>query len=134
MDGVLVIAPSSDRSVYALNADGSLKWKYSSEFGFLAEPLLLEDAVIMAGLDHYLVALNKETGELLWKTELKGALIAAPAFDPATGNLFVGSLGNELVSINSKDGSLNWTFGQNGEITAIYATPLIVGDSLYVCG
>jgi len=129
-DGELIVAPSSDRSVYALNADGSLKWKFSGEFGFIAEPLVLEDAVIVAGLDHYLLALNKDTGELLWKTELKGALISAPAYDPASASLFVGSLGNELVSINSVDGSINWTFGQNGEITAIYATPLILEDNL----
>ncbi|MEL7645483.1 MAG: PQQ-binding-like beta-propeller repeat protein [Anaerolineaceae bacterium] len=129
-NGDVIVAPSSDRNVYALNPDGSLKWKYSGEFGFIAEPLILEDSVIVAGLDHNLLSLDLETGEQQWVSVLKGALIAAPAYDPASGSLFVGSLGNEMLSIDSKTGKVNWTFGENGEITPIYAAPVLVGESL----
>lgn len=129
-NGSVIIAPSSDRNIYALNADGSLKWKFSADFGFIAEPLILADSVIVAGLDHNLYALDLETGEQQWVSVLKGALVAAPAYDPASGSLFVGSLGNELVSIDSKTGKVNWTFGENGEITAIYAAPVLAAESL----
>jgi outer membrane protein assembly factor BamB len=42
----------------------------------------------------------------------------------------VGSLGKELLSIDSKTGKRNWSFGDNGEITAVYATPILVEDGL----
>lgn len=129
-NGEIIIAPSSDRNVYALNFDGSLKWKYSGQFAYLAEPIILEDAVIVAGLDQNLVSLDLGTGEQQWATALKGALIAAPAYDPGSGSLFVGSLGNEMLSIDSKTGKINWTFGENDEISSIYATPILVGESL----
>ncbi|MGV7975836.1 MAG: PQQ-binding-like beta-propeller repeat protein [Anaerolineaceae bacterium] len=129
-NGDVIVAPSSDRNVYALNADGTLKWKYSGEFGYVAEPIILENSVIVAGLDHNLVSLNLESGEQQWITTLKGAMIAAPAYDPASGSLFVGSLGNEMLSIDSKTGKVNWTYGENGEISPIYATPILVGESL----
>ena len=129
-NGNVIIAPSSDRNVYALNMDGTLKWKFSGEFGFVAEPLIIGDSVIIAGLDHKLIALNIENGDLLWETELKGSLIAPPAYDAASGSLFVGSLGKELLSIDSKTGKRNWSFGDNGEITAVYATPILVEDGL----
>ena len=129
-NGEIIIAPSSDRNVYALNADGTLKWQYSGQFAHIAEPLILEDSVIIAGLDHKLVSLDLETGEQQWETTLKGALIAAPIYDPVSGSIFVGSLGKEMLSIDSKTGKVIWTFGENSELTAIYASPVLVGESL----
>jgi len=44
-NGTYIIAPNLDRNVYCLTVDGKLIWTYSSEFGFLAEPVVVEDKV-----------------------------------------------------------------------------------------
>src|SRR5690606_40846593 len=68
---------SSDLFVAAYDLDGNLKWKvqpgeFSSIHGYSSPPVLFEDKVIVNG-DHdgnsYLVALDKTTGETLWRSE-----------------------------------------------------------------
>jgi len=36
-------------------------------FGFLAEPIVVEDKVYISSMDHHLVALDIATGDVLWK-------------------------------------------------------------------
>ncbi|MGV8050388.1 MAG: PQQ-binding-like beta-propeller repeat protein [Anaerolineaceae bacterium] len=129
-DGSQIVVPNSDRNVYSLNLDGSLKWKYSSEYGFLAEPIIVGDVVIISSMDHFIVALNKDTGEVIWKTELAGSLIAAPYYDAESNRLYVGSLGDEFVALDSKSGEVQWTFNADEKLSSIWSTPILIEDNL----
>jgi len=122
-DGTAIIAPNLDRSVYCLNADGTLRWAYPSKFGFLAEPVIHGDSVYISSLDHNLVALSISSGDVLWKTELTGALVSAPVYDQNSGTLFVGSIGKDVTAVNSETGDILWTFNNDGQMSSVWATP-----------
>ncbi len=86
VDGHTVPAPNvgtprpitpGEMVVAAYDFDGELKWKvkpgsFISAHGFSSCPVLFEDLVIVNG-DHdgpaYIVALDKHTGQTIWKTE-----------------------------------------------------------------
>lgn len=51
-------------------------------------------------------ALNADTGEVLWKVKPAGPLRGSPTI--AFGQLFVMTQDNQLIALNTKDGSLVW--------------------------
>lgn len=129
-DGTYIIAPNLDRNVYCLTVDGTLAWTYSSEFGFLAEPIVVEDKVYISSMDHHLVALDIATGDIIWKTKLNGALVSAPYYDAENGALYVGSMGKELTAVDSQSGEILWAFNNNGELSSVWATPVMFDGSV----
>jgi|LSQX01.3.fsa_nt_gb outer membrane protein assembly factor BamB len=131
VDGGLVIIPSSDRNVYALEkTTGELIWSYQGEFAFVAEPLIIADKVVVSAQDFHVVVLDLATGEELYRVETKGAVTSSPLYDPQSGNLFVGSFGKEMTSFNLETGEVNWVFGVGRGLATIWATPILVGDQL----
>lgn len=131
-DGSQIIVPNSDRNVYSLDLDGTLNWTYSSEYGYLAEPVILDDSVIISSLDHNVVSLDKGTGEVNWKAELKGSVVSAPLFDAENNRLYIGSLGKEFVSMDSQTGEINWTFTADGKLSSVWSTPILIENNLIV--
>src|SRR5687767_8078467 len=80
-DGRLIYAFFESGDVVALTLTGQEQWKHNvatecgklqSRHGLAASPIQSDDAVILL-VDHdgpsYLLAFNKRTGDLLWKTE-----------------------------------------------------------------
>jgi len=56
MDGTIYIG-SDDRNLYALNSDGSLKWKYKTSDRIFSSPAIGSDGTIYIGsYDNYLYA------------------------------------------------------------------------------
>ena len=123
--GDIILAPSSDRSLYALDDSGSLMWKFSKDFALWGQPVVVGDSVYFGSLDHKVYALNLQTGEPLWEVQLSGAINASPLFDPETGLLYVGSLGKEMVAINAESGKISWSYPEDGTISSVWATPIL---------
>ena len=76
-DGANVYAFFQEFGLIAFDADGKEKWRlplgpYSIYFGFGASPTLVDDKLILPvdqELGSHLLAVNKNTGKILWKTE-----------------------------------------------------------------
>lgn len=128
----LIIAPSLDRKVYALDEAGSLVWEHPSNFGFLAQPVITEERVIIASQEHEVFALDKQTGEWVWTTKTSGSMNASPYYDSASNTLFVGGLGHELIAIDETTGEIRWTFNNNSQMSAIWSTPIMIDNNLIV--
>lgn len=106
--------------VAAYDFDGHQKWLvrpggFISAHGFCSCPVLFENLVILNG-DHdgdsYIVALDKATGEIVWKTPRvhKTRSYVTPLIrdiDGRTQMVFSGS--KSIVSLNPKDGTTYWT-------------------------
>ncbi|MBE0691444.1 MAG: PQQ-like beta-propeller repeat protein, partial [Anaerolineae bacterium] len=122
--------PLSEGDVTAINRqDFSERWKFDTEFGVWAEPLLVDDVLYVTSLDHYLYALYADTGELRWKLDLGGAIASTPVY--LDGYLYVGSFGRKLFKV-ADDGTIaaeyeakNWIWGSPTIADGI----LYVGDS-----
>ena len=112
-------ATPGDMVVGAYDFDGNQKWmvrpgRFSSVHGYCSCPVLFGDMVIVNG-DHdgdsYLVALNKNTGNTVWKVprENKTRSYSTPLVREIDGRLQMILCGNKCVaSYNPRTGERHW--------------------------
>ncbi|HPE70140.1 MAG TPA: PQQ-binding-like beta-propeller repeat protein, partial [Thermotogota bacterium] len=96
-----------DARLYALNSDGSNKWKYSiGGGGLFSSPAIGSDGTIYVGDGNgYLTAINSN-GSFGWNFETDARVDSSPAIG-SDGTIYVGSDDHNLYSI-STDGGQNW--------------------------
>ncbi|MEA4811739.1 MAG: PQQ-binding-like beta-propeller repeat protein [Anaerolineaceae bacterium] len=132
-DGNTYYVANFDRNLYAINAaDQSIKWVFSDSFGFLASPLIVDSKLIIASQNHKVIALDKESGKVLWEAQTKGSLACAPYYDASSKMLIAGDIGNELVWINLESGKVSQTFNDSGSMAAIWSSPVKSGEHIVV--
>ena len=127
-DGTIYFG-SRNTYVYAMNPDGTEKWKFKTSGGIDATASLGGDGTIYIGsMDNHLYALNPD-GTEKWRFATLGDIRAMAAIG-STGTLYFGDSRGRLYSVNA-DGSENWrTYLSGGEILD---TPIIgEDDTLYV--
>ena len=74
--------------------------------------------------DHYLRAVNVQTGQEVWRFEAGDRVCSQPAL--GHGMVYFGSLdGAFYVELDATTGRLKWKFRTRGHI---YSSPLVVGD------
>ncbi len=107
-----------ESAVYALNPDGTEKWRYSNELGGSATPAIDDDGTIyVVGVNSKdaeehpdegkLISLSKE-GKLNWEFFVEEWVEGHPTID-SDGTVYIGSKEGELWAIN-KDGTIKWKF------------------------
>lgn len=143
-DRVYVYFESGD--VAAFDHDGQQVWrralsqdygKFQNEFGLGASPVQTADRLIVL-VDHqgpsYLIALSKQTGETLWKTERASRTSwSSPSIVIVEGRpQVVCSSAGSVDGYDPETGRLLWTYGDVGGNTA--ATPLDCGNGTFLVG
>jgi len=146
-DGRIVVAWFGSEGVYAYDLDGSLRWKVdlgrvdmgaydipTFEWGPASSPIIWNGLVILqcdTQADSFVLALNADTGETVWKTERN----ELPSW--GTPTVAMTSAGPELVTNASnfirgydpRTGKELWTLGHSSKLTA--PTP-VATDDLFV--
>lgn len=119
--------------VAAYDLSGKQKWLvrpgvFSSQHGFCSSPLLFKDKVIVNG-DHdgesYIVALDRKTGETLWKTprQNKTRSYCAPLIREMAGRTQMTLSGDKsCASYDPNDGKLIWII--DGPTEQFVASPV----------
>jgi outer membrane protein assembly factor BamB len=147
-DGKLVYALGSDGDLACLNsADGKEVWRknFRTDFGgkpgtwaYAESPLIDGDSLVCTpgGSDATLVALNKKTGDVIWKC-------AMPEGDDASYSSVVNAkivgekqyvqfLTNGLTGIEPKTGKVLWRYPRSSKGSpAVVITPLISDGMIY---
>jgi outer membrane protein assembly factor BamB len=147
-DGRLVIAWFGSQGVYAYDVDGNFRWKVdlgrvnlgaydipTLEWGPASSPILWNGLVILqvdTQADSFVIALNADTGETVWKTDRD----ELPSW--ATPTVAMTGTGAELVTNASKfvrgydprTGKELWRLGGSSKITA--PTPIFADDLFIV--
>ncbi|MCE5258125.1 MAG: PQQ-binding-like beta-propeller repeat protein [Chloroflexi bacterium] len=108
-DGTIYFG-ASDSRVYAVKATATsaeLLWNpLVTTHGIWGAPVVDEKHVYVASLDHFIYALERQTGELAWKYDL-GA--AAPGGVYLAGDMvLVGGVSNKLNALSAATGELVW--------------------------
>lgn len=90
-------------------------WRFHTEQGIWATPLLAADMIIVASIDHHVYALDRSTGQEIWSVDLGGSVASTPLL--ANDRLYVGSFNKSFFEI-SLDGAIlssyeteNWVWG-----------------------
>jgi len=151
VDGAQLFALGSDGDLVSLEtATGKLRWQKSlrTDFGgkpgiwaYSESPLVDGEAVVVSpgGADATMVALNKNTGEVIWKAALPGASQAAYASAVVVeiGGIrqYVQVVEKGLVGLDAKTGRLLWTYdGAVSRFKANIPSPLVHGGVVYTAG
>lgn len=153
VDGDLVYALSKDGELLcAKAADGAEAWRKSFKtdfgnpptpgWGFAESPLVDGDKVVVTpgSKDFFMVALDKKTGALVWKTEWAengrghgGAGYTGPVVSNAAGiRQYVTMVGKGAIGVDAKDGKMLWHYDRVANGTAVIPTPLVWDDYIFV--
>ena len=102
-------------SAYSLDDLNAPLWRFPTEEGIWAKPLLVGDLLIVSSVDHHLYALDRSSGQLVWALDLGGSVASTPLL--ANDRLYVGSFNKSFFEI-SLDGEIlssydteNWVWG-----------------------
>lgn len=121
---------SSEATVWALDAsDGSVKWKYQ-DGGAFSSPAVAEEKVYVGirGDDNTnVVALDTNTGEVVWKNVLAAdSITASPGY--ADGAVYIGDSDGTLYAFDADDGDEIDRISLRGTLY----TPAISENRIYV--
>jgi outer membrane protein assembly factor BamB len=150
VDGDLLFAVGMNGSIACLDsATGKLRWRkeYESEFGgtmmsswgYSESPLVDGDRVICTpgGDRAALVALNKSTGQVIWKAVVPqsgGAGYSSIVVAQVGGiRQYITLLGQSagVVGVAAKDGKFLWKYPRVANGTANIPTPIVRGDLVF---
>ncbi len=148
IEGGMVYALSSDGDLACLEAGtGREKWRKSlrrdfggapGQWAYAESPLIDGEALICTpgGADATLVALNKTTGDLIWKCAVPGqteAGYASPVVAEIAGvKQYVQFLPKGLVGVEAKSGKLLWRYERSSKNSpAPIVTPLVENGFVY---
>lgn len=146
-----IIAPNvgSERKIFpgkmvvaAYDYEGNQKWivkpgEFISAHGYSSCPVLYKDLVIVNG-DHdgdsYILALDRNTGETVWKTKRSYGIrsYCTPLIreiDGRTQMVFSGS--KHIISLNPANGEVHWVV--EGPTEQFVASMVYDGELFYMC-
>ena len=126
-DGTIYVG-SGDDYIYAINPDGTLKWKYQARYHVSSSPAIGSDGTIYVGSgDDYIYAINPN-GTLKWKYQTGDVVYSSPAIG-SDGTIYVGSDDDCLYAIKP-DGTLKWGYKTRAYVDS---SPAIGSDgTIYV--
>jgi outer membrane protein assembly factor BamB len=147
-DGRIVVAWFGSQGVYAYDVDGRLLWKVdlgrldlgaydipTFEWGTASSPIIWKDLVILqcdTQTDSFMIALNANTGETVWKTDRD----EIPSWGTPTvattskGEELIANASNFIRGYDPRTGKELWRLGRSSKITA--PTPVFADDMLVV--
>jgi outer membrane protein assembly factor BamB len=147
VDGDRLYALGSDGDLACLEtATGRMLWHKSlrGDFGgqpgtwaYAESPLIDGDVLVVTpgGKEATLVALNKMTGAVVWKSAVPGgdpAAYASAIVTHAAGRKqYVQFLGHGVVGVDARTGEFLWRYDQTSKGPANIATPVALGDYIY---
>jgi outer membrane protein assembly factor BamB len=148
IDGDVLYALSSDGDLVCLDrAGGKEKWKKSlradfggkpGEWAYAESPLIDGDALLVtpSGAEATLVALNKTTGDVIWKSAVPGGDAAGYGSITVTSaagvKQYAQMLAKGLVGVDAKTGAFLWRYDRTAKGSpANMMTAVAQGDVVY---
>ena len=147
IDGALMYALGSDGDLACLEtASGKIQWQKSlrADFGghpgqwaYSESPLVDGDTLVVTpgGAQATMVALNKKTGETIWKSAVPGGDDAAYAsvvmVETGGRKQYVQFLAKGLVGVDAKTGQFLWRYDATGKGNTNIPTPVASNGYIY---
>ena len=149
LDGDLLYALGSDGDLACLEVKGGkIRWQKNvrrefggqpGEWAYAESPLVDGDLVVVTpgGAEATMLALNKKTGALVWKSAIPGGdpagYASAIAVQGGGRRQYVQLLSKGVVGVDAKTGQFLWRYKEAAKGPAQYFTPVGRDDYVY-CG
>ena len=147
VEGNFLYALGSDGDIACLETrTGKIRWTKNirTEFGgkpgewaYAESPLVDGDVVVVTpgGADATIVALNKKTGALVWKSAVPGGddagYASAIVVQGGGRKQYVQLLSKGIVGVDAKTGQFLWRYADAAKGPAQYFTPVARGEYVY---
>ena len=127
-DGTIYFG-SMDKHFYALNPNGTLKWKYEVSGGIQATAAIDSNGTVYFGSDDNCVYALNPNGTLKWKYKTGEKVESSPNIG-SDGTIYIGSNDNYLYALNP-NGTLKWRYETDNWVES---SPAISpdGNTIYV--
>ena len=111
----IVLAPSYDHNVYALDVDdGRFLWKYATDGGVGSSPTVADGMVVFGSTDGVIYSVDLMDGHLMWTAGTKGRVFSTAT--PHLDHFFIGSDDGKLYAIHSRSGRKAWEYAAESGI------------------
>jgi outer membrane protein assembly factor BamB len=140
-----VYAPNTDNSLYALDENGKLQWRFKTSGPNWSKPVTDENYLYLASMDHFLYAIDlsyspadlsaDENGNKtlvsapVWSLDLETAVVSDPVLED--GTLYVGTVNGVLYAVDLESHSVKWKFTIEDEVSSIWGTPVLTSDAVF---
>ncbi len=147
VDGKFIYALGSDGDLACLEvSSGKIRWQKNirKEFGgqpgewaYAESPLVDGDVVVITpgGAEATIVALNKKTGAVIWKSAVPGGdpagYASAIVVQGGGRKQYVQCLSKGMVGVDAKTGQFLWRYKEVAKGPAQYFTPVARGEHVY---
>ena len=121
-------------SLFTLNAQENLIWKFKTGDFVYSTPLIHENTIYIGSGDHNFYCLDRKTGKMNWQFETDGAIHSSPCIYEDL--VFFGSDDGNFYALNRISGDLAWKYESDGEksydLWDYYrSSPAAAGDLIY---
>jgi eukaryotic-like serine/threonine-protein kinase len=102
-----------------------------SDRAIWSKPVYVEgeaDRLFVSSLNHFLYAVDLETGEVLWETDMEGSMPGSPVYDADLNTLFIGTFGSEMLAVDAETGAIISRYKTKGWV---WDTPVWLDSTLY---
>ncbi len=86
------------------------RWVFKSEDEIRCSPAAIKDLAFIGSYDNNVWALNRDTGELVWKYATMSGIASSPVIDEANRLVVFGSEDNSFYALDYRSGRMNWSF------------------------
>ena len=90
-----------------------IKWQFHTRGQVFSSPVVAEGVLFVGSSDHFLYALDADSGALKWKFKTDGRITSSPAV--SGGLVFFGSYDSNFYAVDAATGQLKWKFATAGE-------------------
>jgi len=90
-----------------------VKWKFRAGGAIVSSPALADGTVYFGSSDHFLYALDEQSGALRWKFGTGSRVASSPAI--AAGRVYFDSYDGNFYALDAASGKLVWKFATQGE-------------------
>jgi outer membrane protein assembly factor BamB len=124
-----VVFGSDDYNIYSLNLwDGTLVWKYKTEFWVRSSPVVFGNAIFGASF-YSLISLDAFNGRLRWSFPTYADIVATPWVSDEV--VICGSYDCVLYCVLTDNGSEKWSFETEDMIVS---SVFVWNECVYLCG
>lgn len=90
-----------------------IKWKFQTGGRVFSSPTVVKDTVYFGSTDHYIYAIDLQSGALKWKSKTGSGVTSSPAVE--NGLVYFGSYDGAFYAVDAETGKLKWKFQTAGE-------------------
>ncbi|MBX3082721.1 MAG: serine/threonine-protein kinase [Anaerolineae bacterium] len=116
----VVYVGAYDNNLYAINADGSFRWKYPTEGGISSSPVISpeENTVIFGSEDTRLYGVDIRTGKVSWSFQTEGQMPVRSTATVAGGFVFFGADDGKFYALRvmGSNARVQWKVELNAEM------------------